>query len=242
MTALKRIEKVRFKLETIINRYFYVDRQLQLLLPILFDKGLYRTWDETPGVEALETLRLSLYQSVLSNIHAIMFDNSKNAASMVNVIKVLEDQAVVKQLKVEFTKYPGLNVINSHELDEETIARLERDSELRHIAEKTEVFDRVLKELFEQYHGLLDSKLYQTVKKSRDKTISHIEVRTVGGKKELYSPGELGLVWGAAKEIVEASRDVIFDSHLLLNNGSYHLESFLNGHVEASQSFWSKLK
>ena len=69
--------------------------------------------------------------------------------------------------------------------------------------------------------------------------ISHKEVRTLEGERQLYDASAFGLKWGDAEEIVNMAEKIIFDIALLINNTSWVLDNIIEAHQESAKSLWT---
>ena len=241
MSMKKQIDKFEFVIKEIINGYFVTDQKLALLLPLLEDKELFGKWDGSAGVSGVEALRLTLYMAVLADMRALLFDNDKRAASLEQVIEALKNEHFIKMIRQKFCKPPGVRVC-SHDDDEEMRKLIEQQVQSEHIKHAEESFDSLLPETIQLFEKLKASELASRVDGARSKMISHKEIRNADGERALYNPTDFGLKWSDATDIVLQSRDIIFNCNLLINNGSYDLDSFLGGHKEAASSFWGVAK
>jgi len=229
---------MRFVIKEIVNNYFVTDQKLALLKPLLDKESIFSSWDGTPGVKAVAAMRLTLYMAILSDMKSILFDTGGKTASMENVISALENKHFLNSIKNEYCKPIGVRVYG-HDDDPEMKKLIEKQIHTQDIAKAEEHFTTLLPETIELFYSLKGSELAERVCDARNKMISHIEITTRDGERALYNPTDFGLKWNDARDIVEESKDIIFNSNLLINNSSYDLEDFLIGHKEAARSFWS---
>ncbi len=241
MTIKKQIEKSDDVINEIINSFFVVDQKLALLKPLLEDKELMPTWDNTPGVRAIEALRLTIYMAILSDMRAILFDTYDTSASIENLLSAFTNDAYVKALKTKFSKPLKVIVVN-HGDDPKKKAWVTKQIQEDHTAREEKRFDELLLKTTSQFKEIKNSNLYERVNNARNKMISHKDIRTLDGERGLYNPIDFGLKWGDANDIVEKGKEVIFNSNLLITNSLFDLDSFLGGHKEAAESFWSVVK
>jgi len=241
MTIKEQIKKNETVINEIVNSYFVTDQKLAILKPLLEDENLIPTWGNTPGVRALEALRLTIYMAILSDMRAILFDTKDNTASIENVISAFNNKGYVKAAREKYSK-PLNTIITGHDDDPEIKSWVKQQIEESHTAEAIEHFDSLLPETITLFDKLKDSDLCNRVNNARNKMISHKDIRSVDGERGLYNPTEFGLKWGDANDIVDKGKEIIFNINLLISNSSYDLDSFLGGHVEAANSFWSAAK
>jgi hypothetical protein len=241
MSVKKQVEKFQFVIKEIINGYFVTDQKLALLLPLLDDEELFGKWDGTAGVNGVKALRLTLYMAVLADMRALLFDGDKHSASLEQVIGALRNEHFVKILRQKFCNPPGVNVCG-YDDDEQLRKLVEKQVQADHTSSAEQLFDNLLPETIRLFDELEDSDLACRVDEARSKMISHNELRTVRGERGLYNPTDFGLKWRDAADIVLQSRNIIFNCNLLINNSSYDLDSFLDSHNEAANSFWSVAK
>ena len=143
MSSKKQIEKADVVINEIINNYFVVDQKLALLKPLLEDKELIPTWDNTPGVIAIEALRLTIYMAILSDMRALLFDAQDSSASIENILMAFNNVAFSKAVKKKFSK--PLNVIVAgHDDDPEKQAWITKQLQDNHTAEAEKRFDELL--------------------------------------------------------------------------------------------------
>lgn len=242
MTILERVEKIKSQIDVIVEKYFLIEKQLQILLPLLNDKNLYKSWDGEEGVEAVETLRVTLALSIVSNIHAMMFGNPDNSASMVSVMNALEDNNVKEVLKSAFITMEQNSVFSGKSMDDEAFDRMIEKQKSRYEKDQKELFDIECKKVITEYKSLKKSELHNTIRYTRNKIISHIGMKMENGERKPYSPDEFNLKWGDPRQIVEVSKGIVFDAYLLIKNTSFDLDEILSHNEKASKSFWSKIK
>jgi hypothetical protein len=243
MSMKKKVKKMEFVIEEIINGYFVTYQKLALLSPLLGDKELVGKWDGTPGVDGFETLRLTLYMAVLSDMRALLFDGQEQSASLKNVIDALRNEHFVKMIRDRFCKPPGVwaNVCG-HDDGEEKRKSVEKQVQTDHVKHRKERFDTLRSQTIELFDHLTNSELSKRVMDARDKMISHNDIRSVGRKRARYNPTDFGLKWKDAAEIVSLSQDIIFKCNLLINDSSYLVDDFLCSYKESANSFWAVVK
>ncbi|TOO22981.1 hypothetical protein CGH41_22010, partial [Vibrio parahaemolyticus] len=97
-----RIEKNEMMLSSIVNTYFLADQNQKLFGQLLDNPDLLARWDGSYAVSGVNSIRFSLYMYVLSEMRAILFDTHKKVASIHNVLKSLEDESFLIQLRKWF--------------------------------------------------------------------------------------------------------------------------------------------
>jgi hypothetical protein len=238
MAIEDRVEKCRFMIKGIVNSYFVSDQNLKLLQPLLTDENLYSTWDFGEGVDGVAAMRMALYSHVLSDMRAIMFDPGKNVTSMKKIIAALECNVASKIIKESFCTPTGVNVCGDYSSeDEQSIIESIQKEE---VEQKESLFDKTKEPVLPQFYELENSDLGRRIDAARSKIISHKQVTTIEGKRKLFDASDFGLKFSDAKDIVEESKAIIFDTNLLLLNGSYDLKEFLGHHDLVATKFWSK--
>lgn len=236
MTSLDQLKKAQFVMNEIVNGFFIADQRLALLMPLLEDKNLFSAWDGTPGVAAVTALRYSLYSSILLDVRAILFDTDDRAVNLEYVINGLKNDDFVAMLKTEFCKPPAVQFSGKNkqlmEADEKQIIDA-------YFAEKAKTFDDLLPHITRSFQHLKQSELASRIVSARNQMIAHRQIKTLEGERKLYNPQDFGLTWGDAQEIVRMSKQLIFDTNLLINNSSHAVGDFLSHHKEIANSFWS---
>ena len=238
MSIPLQIDKLIFINKGVISDYFIADQNWQLLSPLLFDKEVYSRWDHTEGVDGVKVIRMALYTRIITDLCAILFDRDKRSGSILKVISALEDKAVVKELRKRFCMPTGVTIVN--DLDESETLCLTKQIQQEEIIRKENTFDRVLPEVISGYKKLEESELAQRIKSARSKIYAHKEIQTVDGERKYYDGGEFGLTYRDAEKALDETREIIFNSYLLLTNSSYSLDSFLNHHTKVANEYWSK--
>lgn len=227
---------MKFIIDSIIPKYYAIDQQLALLMPLLEDEELYRSWDNTVGAHGVEALRMSLYMSILSDIRALIFDPDRKTASLKTVAAAFSDRNYCAALRKGFCQQIEL-LDTDIDIDDETrkwVVNKRAESKLFQ-------FNHLAPRITSRFKELETSELVCRIDSARSKMISHRQLKTTNGERDLYNPSHFGLTWGDAYEIVTTAKELIFDINLLINNSSYGDKRYKN-HRDIANSFWSRVK
>jgi hypothetical protein len=106
-----RINKLIFVNKGVINDYFIIDQNWQILEPLLRDNNIYSRWDHSAGVDGVKVIRMALYTKIIIELHAILFDCNKKTGSIKNVIAGLKDTGVTEELRKKFCISTDVDVV-----------------------------------------------------------------------------------------------------------------------------------
>lgn len=233
-----RIEKNEMMLSSIINTYFLADQNQKLFGQLLDNPDLLARWDGSYAVSGVNSIRFSLYMYILSEMRAILFDTQKKVASIHNVLKSLEDENFLNQLRKWFCDTSQKEILSfDGSLSEETkdYFRAE-DSKLM-----VTWFEQLLEQATTNYEVLLTSEIGSRVNNARNKMISHKEFQsTEGAGRRVFEATDFGLVYSDAKDIIEMSHDIIFPLFSLFTKSYFGSKHFMDHHKIVAKEFWSK--
>ncbi len=235
---LDRIEKNQLMLNSIVNTYFKVDQSLKLFKHLIDNDDFLKRWDNSYSESGVNSLRFSLYMSILSEMQAIMFDKGKKIASVHETIKTLKDNQFVQNLKIWFCNTSDTEIISiDGSLTESVIEAIKENDYQR----KVKAFDELLSSTLSAYQELTESELCIRVKLARDKIISHKEFQTkIHSERRMYEAQDFGLKYSDAEDIVEKSQHIIFNVYSLFTKSSFDVEHSLKHHKRVAKEFWSK--
>ena len=236
-----KIEKTKFVADAVANGYLIADQKLSLLAPLLEDQDLYQSWNETPGARAVDAMRMTIYMAILSDMRSLLFDEDKRSASLQQIIHSLENEDVVKALRSNYAQASPIDMIGEY-ADENSKNSLAEHIQNEQVKELEATFDEKCPKIIKEFYMLKASELGVRVDTARSKIISHKEINNSNGERALFNPTDFGLKWSDAKNIMEQSKDLIFETNLIINNSHYDLKGFIYGHREAGDSFWSRAK
>jgi len=240
MSTTDRIDKLRFINKGIISSYFIAEQYWQMLAPLLQNKDVYSKWNYTDGVGGVKVIRMALYTSIIVDLHACLFDNDKRSGSLNNIISGIKDSRVNKELRKEFCIPSSPITVGEHSSEE--IKDISEQLQSKEISQQEELFDRVYTEVISVYEEFESSDLALRIKKARSKIFAHKEIRTIEGERSFYGAEGIGIKFNDAKELLDLSKKVIFDTNLLLTNSSYSMDSFLRHHEVVANEFWRNIK
>lgn len=230
-------------MKKIVDLYFLCNQQYLLLKPLMEDKSIYSIWDHSEGTEGVSVLRLIMWQSLLSQIYGILFDQDNRSVSLSNVMKGLENENLACEARKIFCTPTGVTpiIIDGTKEDEDRIIKQVQQEDVKH---KESVFDKTLSEIKEKYSKLIDSPLVERIKSLRDKIIAHSELKfsEEDGSRRLYNPRDFSASWRDIENLLEISPHIIFKANLLVTNSSYQVDSFVTHNENVARTFWSKVK
>jgi hypothetical protein len=231
-----RINKLIFVNKGVIDDYFFIDQNWQILEPLLRDNNVYSRWDHSAGVDGVKVIRMALYTKIIIELHAILFDSNKKTGSIKNVIVGLSDSGISKELRKRFCVPTGVNVVGDHSASE--IQRLTEQIKLEDTIHKEEIFDQMLPEVIESYENIEKSDLAVRIKSARSKIYAHKEIQTIEGERQYYDEHHVGLQYEDAEKLINEVKELVFNTNYLLTNSSYALDSFLNRHKKVAREYW----
>ena len=233
-----RIEKNEMMLSSIVNTYFLADQNQKLFGQLLDNPDLLARWDGSYAASGVNSIRFSLYMYVLSEMRAILFDTHKKVASIHNVLKSLEDESFLNQLRKWFCDTSQKEILSfDGDLSEDTKDYIRaEDSKL-----KATWFDQLLEQATTNYEVLLTSEIGSRVNNARNKMISHKEFQSADGSgRRVFEANDFGLVYSDAKDIIEMSHDIIFPLYSLFTKSHFDSEHSMNHHKIVAEEFWAK--
>ena len=174
-------------------------------------------------------------------MRSFLFDEDKRAASVQQIVNALENEGVSKVLRESYAQPTPVKMIGEYE-HEETREAIEKHINQYEIEQLQKTYDEKRPIIIERFNSLKSSDLGKRIDTARSKMITHKEINNVDGDRSLYTPEDLGLKWSDAKNILEESRDVIFECSLIINGNHFDLEGFHRGNREAGDSFWGVVK
>ena len=237
-TILDRIKKNRLMINSIVNTYFQVDQSLKLFKHLIDNDEFLKRWEDPYSKSAVNSLRFSLYMSILAEMRAIMFDQGKKVASVHGTIKTLKDEQFVQKLKIWFCDTSENEIIPiDASLTESGIEAIKENGYQR----KVKVFDELLSSTLSAYQELSESELCIRVNLARNKMISHKEFQTlIQSERRMYEAQDFGLKYSDAEGIVEKSQQIIFNIYSLFTRSYFDAEHSLKYHERVAKEFWSK--
>tara|TARA_R110002033_G_scaffold165664_1_gene203610 strand:- start:219 stop:947 length:729 start_codon:yes stop_codon:yes gene_type:complete len=237
-TILDRIDKNRLMINSIVNTYFQVDQSLQLFKHLIDNDEFLKRWEDSYSESGVNSLRFSLYMSILAEMRAIMFDQGKKVASVHGTIETLKDYQFVKHLKIWFCDVSESEIISiDGSLSESGIEAIKENDYQR----KVKAFDELLSSTLSAYQELTESELCFRVNSARNKMISHKEFQTaIYSERRMYEAQDFGLKYSDAENIVEKSQHIIFNIYSLFTKSYFDPEHSLKHHERVAKEFWSK--
>jgi hypothetical protein len=233
-----RINKLIFVNKGVINDYFIIDQNWQILEPLLRDNNIYSRWDHSAGVDGVKVIRMALYTKIIIELHAILFDCNKKTGSIKNVITGLKDTGVTEELRKKFCISTDVDVVGDH--SESEIQKITEQIQFKQENRKEEVFDRVLPEVIKSYENIEKSDLAMRIKAARSKIYAHKEIQTIDGERKYYDASHIGLQYDDAEKLIKEVKELVFKANFLLTNSSYALDSYLNRHKKVARAYWSR--
>lgn len=233
-----RIDKNKMMISSIVNTYFLADQNQKLLGYLLDNPNFIARWDGSYAVNGVNSIRFSLYMYVLSEMRAILFDTHSKVASIHNVLRSLEDEDFLNQLRTWFCDTSQKQIISiDGSLSEETKTYIRtEDSKL-----KASWFDQLLEQATTNYRVLLTSETGSRINNARNKMISHKEFQSADGAgRRVFEANDFGLVYSDAKDIIEMSHDIIFPLYSMFTKSHFDSKHSMNHHKIVAQEFWSK--
>ncbi len=236
--TLDRIEKNKLMINSIVNNYLLVDQNLKLFKHLIDNEKLLERWQNSYSENGVNSLRFTLYMSILSEMRAIMFDQHKKVASIYQTIKTLKDDQFVEKLKLWFCDVNDKEIVSvDGSLTESAIKAIKNSDELR----KAQAFDELLMSTLRAYQELTESDLCERVNSARNKMISHKEFQTTASsERRMYDAQDFGLTYSDAEEVVKKSQLVIFNIYSLFTKSRFDAEHSLKHHERVAKEFWSK--
>jgi len=237
-SILDRIEKNRLMINSIVNTYFQVDQSLKLFKHLIDNDEFLKRWEDSYSESGVNSLRFSLYMSILAEMRAIMFDQGTKVASVHGTIKTLKDESFVQKLKVWFCDTSENEIISiDGSLTEPGIEAIKENDYQR----KVKAFDELLSSTLSAYQELTESELCIRVNSARNKIISHKEFHTsIHLERRMYDVQYFGLKYSDAEDIVEKSQQIIFNVYSLFTRSYFDAEHSLKHHERVAKEFWSK--
>lgn len=233
-------EKLRAYISVIIEKYFIIHQNKSLLEPAVYNEKIVKRYNSNSAGNGLEALRFALYIGAVSDIKTLLFDKDSRSASINNICEKLKNDQIVRTLRVDYCEPPRIrSIFCDGEPDSALKEKLENRFKQEEIERLEKEFDETLPKTLKMFDDLSKSDLAKRICEARDKAISHYEIKNVNGERKLNRVEDFRLTWGDLSELLDNTKNIIFNLNLVLRASSYDMESRLNFNEDISNSFWN---
>ncbi|NBD16735.1 MAG: hypothetical protein GVY04_11535 [Cyanobacteria bacterium] len=241
MTITEKIKKLKVINQGIISSFFIAEQYWQILSPLLDDPNVYSRWNYSEGVMGAKVLRMALFTSIIVDMHASLFDKNNKSGSLKKIIDDLGDKNVKQYLKDVFSTPDEIHFVGNH--SEEEIADMIKTIQKQQKQELGKEFECLHRKVIEDYDHLEKSDLASRIKKARDKIFAHKEVRQIDDERRFFdvADNDISISFYDAKELLNASKIIIFNTNKLLEKSVFSLDILLDHHRFVASEFWRKM-
>lgn len=210
--------------------------KLEMLRPPFFDKDVVDKFDNTYGAHGFNLLLQILYSDLILGMSAISSDKSSNSPSIKSILKLLESKELIEALKTDFCKGERTTYIGPWDEDSKKSFK-EREKDIRQ-----GTFEEVLDKAKSLYKGLEKTELYKRIRKARNKTVAHYEMREDNSVIRQANLSDFSLEWELDDlEDYYNKIKTIIEKILLLTSGEhYDYEHSNRQHKDIAKDFWKR--
>jgi hypothetical protein len=217
------LHKCQKIVDSVIQGYLGMLERKTLLQQSIMQANSMFSQLEPNLLNSVKIIQDTLYASLLIDIYAWLFDQSKNSSNL-STHKLLE-----KLNRKDFK-----NKLESYYIEPPATIPLGNDTDQfwhqQYKSDKLEEFQKIIDDCKKTYNSFLESEVGKRIKSIRDKLLAH--------KEGAYSTKDNGHNIGEAINSVEKMRTIVLLLNQLMQKCSYPIEEMEEAATKKAELFW----
>lgn len=232
-----RLIKIREYIQAALDTLLITRSQFSLLEPLMQSEVLANRFSEGSRVQARNIMISTLYLDCSLSLLAISLDSDKRAASIFDILRMLEAQDLRCHLRDKFSK--PRTIYGLSDIREDEKAQLIRKLNQQESSALKQSFDRTHERAVAKFDELKDGEVCLRLKSARDKVHAHKEmVMDKKGYPRLRTLGEFGVKVGDLRMFIYAVEELLIELERIINHSATSLHIMNEQNKIMAQEFW----
>lgn len=219
-----RLVKIREYTQAALDTLLVARSKFALLEPLMKSETLVKRFGGGLRVQARNIMISTLYLDCSLSLLAISLDSDRRAASVCNVLHMLEAEDLRVCLRDEFSKPRTIYDISDSFCEETKEQRLKEWAQQENISLQKS-FDETYQHTKKGFDDFKDGKVCQRLRSARDKVHAHKEMVLDEKYPRLKTLEELGVEVGDLRSLMDAVEDLLLKLEEIVkrSNTSFHI-------------------
>ncbi|MBD2464907.1 hypothetical protein H6G89_28285 [Oscillatoria sp. FACHB-1407] len=231
-----RLIKVKEYTQAALDTLLITKSQFALLEPLMKSEALANRFNAGLRVQARNIMISTLYVNCSLSLLAISLDSDKRAASICNILRMLEAQDLGCFLRDKFSK--TRTIYDLSDICESEREQLARRLEKQESSILKQNFDEIYEHVKKRFNELKDGDVCQRLKDVRDKVHAHKEMVLDQGYPRLRTLEEFGVKVGDLRIFVDAVEELLIKLGIIINESSTSLHIMDKQNKIMAEEFW----
>lgn len=236
------LDKARAVARAMVDRFFDADFKLANL-DYLTRGDLGARIGRCYAANAVNQMASWSYFDLINTLCGCILDDGRKAASLANVMRMLEDERIRSGLRRRFSTPQPVRLSWAEDetpFTEEETRKIQSEIASRDQREAEQRFDARYEELRRAWPTIRDHALAKPFLDARNKAIAHYEI-VPGTEPKLFDIRKLGLKWGDPAKFMGDAEGPIMSAVVLCASSSYDVGGFKEGHRRFIGDLWDRV-
>ncbi len=238
----QRLEKIKAYTQLALDEFLVIRCLFDLLEPLGTNHNLAKRYSKGLSSIARQLLYTELYFDCSLNLLAISVDDDRRAASIKNILRLLQQEDLKNEIKKAFSQFKNdysFSESFSDEMKKEAIKNIQKKHELQLQKE----FDDRYNALEKEFKDLESRKICERLRKVRDKIHAHKEMispETIGtGRPRLKPIEEIGLKVDDLENFMDAVEKLLDNLYYIVCRSSISRSIIKEENKLMAAEFWN---
>ncbi|MEM8808258.1 MAG: hypothetical protein AAGF01_19735 [Cyanobacteria bacterium P01_G01_bin.38] len=231
-----RLIKIREYTQAALDTLLVTRSQFALLEPLMKSEALANRFSEGLRVQARNIMISTLYLDCSLSLLAISLDSDKRAASISNILRMLEAQELQCHLRDKFSK--PRTIYDLSDICENERVQLTRKWEQQESVTLNQNFDEIYEYVKKSFNELKDGEVCLRLKNARDKVHAHKEMIMDQSYPRLRTLEEFGVKVGDLRIFVDAVEELLIKLGIIINKSDTSLHVINEQNKIMAEEFW----
>lgn len=221
----------------VCHEFVLLIRKNELFDPLLKDKTLVSSYNQTAAGRGFLDLRSTLYLDLVLATVTLISDKSDDTASLPPILELLEKKFVHDELRSTYVKPHVFNWETSFDSDEERI-EFERLIHEREVKQLCSEFDHLYRDTLERWEKMCSNARVANLKRIRNKVLSHKATKTENSALRAFRVEDIGLRYDDCRKLIEAAQPIFENIGSIVRKTSYSFPQAKELFGQAAAKFW----
>lgn len=231
-----RLIKIREYTQAALDTLLVTRSKFSLLEPLMQSKVLANRFSEGLRVQARNIIISTLYLDCSLNLLAISLDSDERAASISNILRMLEAPDLRCHLSDKFSK--PRTIYDLPDICENEKVQLTRKWNQQERLALKQDFDGIYERVVAKFNELKNGEICLRLRRARDKVHAHKEMVSDQVYPRLRTLEEFGVKVGDLRMFMDAVEDLLIELGRIINNSVTSLHIMNEQNKIMSEAFW----
>jgi hypothetical protein len=230
------IDDIARKAEIVLDEYLTARMQYTFLCRTIDDQNVTGRFDNSRAAHIFNLLLSTILKDIIKSLYNLVFDKDSRSASINNLLEKLKEHKLLFESD-KMTCRP-VHLLNEKDLPIPLANEFKKNISEKQAAEMHRKFLTLCENFNGEYKQIMNHSSLLTVKKIRDKVVSHPDVRRVSNTIERTSIAHFDFQWEQLDTFIDDVEKLVGLSLACCASTSHFFQHSKDQYLNISKEFW----